>query len=99
MITEIQITKQALKDLKRTPLHLQEKFRAWLVAVNKSGLEETRKRSGWHDEPLQGDRKGQRSIRLNKQWRAIYLLNTRWGRVLVRQVSLVAWDSWSLSTA
>ena len=74
MITEIQITKQALKDLKRTPLHLQEKFRAWLVAVNKSGLEEARKRSGWHDEPLQGDRKGQRSIRLNKQWRAIYLL-------------------------
>lgn len=74
MITEIQITKQALKDLKQTPQHLQEKFRAWLVAVNKSGLEETRKRSSWHDEPLQGYRKGQRSIRLNKQWRAIYVL-------------------------
>ena len=28
-------TKSALKDLKRTPLYLQEKFRAWLVAVNK----------------------------------------------------------------
>jgi len=52
VIIDIQITKQALKDLKRTPQHLQEKFRAWLVAVNKSGLEETRKRSGWHDEPL-----------------------------------------------
>ena len=74
MITDIQITKQALRDLKRTPQHLQDKFRAWLVAVNKSGLEETRKRSGWHDEPLQGERKGQRSIRLNKQWRAIYVL-------------------------
>jgi len=74
VITEIQISRQALKDLKRTPQHLQEKFRAWLVAVNKSGLEETRKRSGWHDEPLHGDRKGQRSIRLNKQWRAIYIL-------------------------
>ena len=74
MITDIQITKQALRDLKRTPQHLHDKFRAWLVAVNKSGLEETRKRSGWHDEPLQGERKGQRSIRLNKQWRAIYVL-------------------------
>jgi proteic killer suppression protein len=74
VITEIQITKQALKDLKRTPTYLQEKFRAWLFAVNKSGLEDTRKRSGWHDEPLQGDRKGQRSIRLNKQWRAIYII-------------------------
>lgn len=74
MITEIQITKQALKDLKRTPQYIQEKFRAWLVAVNKAGLEDTRKRPGWHDEPLIGDRKGQRSIRLNKQWRAIYII-------------------------
>lgn len=74
MITEIQITKQALKNLSKTPIHIQEKFRAWLVAVNKVGLEETRKRPGWHDEPLLGDRKGQRSIRLNKQWRAIYII-------------------------
>ncbi|KTC94916.1 type II toxin-antitoxin system mRNA interferase toxin, RelE/StbE family [Legionella feeleii] len=76
MITEIQITKQALKDLKRTPIYIQEKFRAWLVAVNKVGVEETRKRPGWHDEPLLGDRKGQRSIRLNKQWRAIYIIKS-----------------------
>ncbi len=74
MITEIQITKQALKELRRIPEYLQEKFRAWMVAVNKTGIEETRKRPGWHDEPLQGDRKGQRSIRLNKQWRAIYIV-------------------------
>lgn len=52
--TEIQIAKQALKDLKRTPIYIQVKFRAWLVAVNQVGLEETRKRSGWHDEPLLG---------------------------------------------
>jgi len=73
VITEVQITKSALNDLKRSPLYL---FRAWLVAVNKSGLEETRQRPGWHDEPLLGDRKGQRSIRLNKQWRAIYLIKS-----------------------
>lgn len=74
MITEVQITKHALKDLKSTPLYIQEKFRAWVVAVNKSGLDETKKRPGWHDEPLLGRRKGQRSIRLNKQWRAIYVI-------------------------
>ncbi|STX55795.1 Plasmid maintenance system killer protein [Legionella beliardensis] len=74
MITDVLITKQALKDLKRAPKHLQEKFRAWLVAINKIGLTETRKSPGWHDEPLKGDRAGQRSIRLNKQWRAIYIL-------------------------
>jgi proteic killer suppression protein len=75
VITEIQISRQALKDLKRTPEYIQEKFTAWVIAVNKSGVEETRKRLGWHDEPLKGSRKGQRSIRLNKQWRAIYIIN------------------------
>lgn len=74
MITEVKISRHALKDLRRTPPYIQEKFRAWLVAVHKVGLAETRKRSGWHDEPLHGDRKGQRSIRLNRQWRAIYVI-------------------------
>ena len=74
VITDVRILKQALKDLKRTPQYIQEKFSAWVIAVNKAGLEETRKRPGWHDEPLKGDRKGQRSIRLNKLWRAIYVI-------------------------
>lgn len=72
--TKIEISKQALKDLKRAPQYIQEKFRAWIFAVDKAGLTETRKRSGWHDEPLHGDRKGQRSIRLNRQWRAVYVI-------------------------
>jgi proteic killer suppression protein len=76
VITEVQITKVALKGLKKTPRYIQEKFRAWLVAVNKAGLEETRKRPGWHDESLLGKRQGQRSIRLNKQWRAIYIIKS-----------------------
>jgi toxin HigB-1 len=75
VITDVRITQQALKALKRTPRYIQEKFRAWLVAISKAGLLETRKIPGWHDEPLQGRRKGQRSIRLNKQWRAIYVMN------------------------
>jgi len=74
VINEIRITKQALRDLKKTPRYIQEKFRAWLGAVTRAGLDETRKRPGWHDEPLKGNRKGQRSIRLNKQWRAIYII-------------------------
>lgn len=72
MIVDVEIIKGALKNLRKTPRYIQEKFRAWLFAVNKAGLEETRKRPGWHDEPLLGTRKGQRSLRLNKQWRAIY---------------------------
>lgn len=36
------------------------------------GLEEVRKIPGYHDEPLSGDRAGQRSIRLSLSYRAIY---------------------------
>jgi proteic killer suppression protein len=35
-------------------------------------LEEVRKAPGYHDEPLKGDRLGQRSIRLSRSYRAIY---------------------------
>ena len=35
-----------------------------------------RKRPGFHDEPLKGKRQGQRSIRLNKGFRAIYTIDT-----------------------
>lgn len=30
-------------------------------------------RPGFHDEPLKGTRQGQRSIRLNRSYRAIYI--------------------------
>lgn len=39
------------------------------------GIEEIRKISGYHDEPLKGKRKGQRSVRLNRAYRVIYLEN------------------------
>ncbi len=71
----IQISKTATKTLTKVPQHIREKFTAWVVAVQKDGLAKTRKQPGWHDEPLHGERVGQRSIRLNKQWRAIYLIS------------------------
>jgi proteic killer suppression protein len=45
---------------------------AWVDAVESEGLPEVRKTPGFHDEPLQGRRMGQRSIRLSKAYRAIY---------------------------
>ena len=32
-----------------------------------------RKHKGFHDEPLKGKRRGQRSVRLNRAYRAIYV--------------------------
>ena len=41
--------------------------------VEESGIREVRKFKGFHDEPLKGRRRGQRSVRLNKAYRAIYV--------------------------
>ncbi len=60
------------KDLNKLPVHILQKFRFWVDLVTNNGIIETRKIAGFHDEPLHGDRKGQRSIRLNKAYRAIY---------------------------
>ena len=43
------------------------------MVVERVGVSEVRKLSGYHDEPLKGTRKGQRSIRLNRAYRAIYI--------------------------
>lgn len=76
-IYDIKITTKALKDLKKVPLPIALKLQAWIEAVGHNGLNEIRKISGYHDEPLKGKRKGQRSIRLNIAYRAIYTVNKK----------------------
>lgn len=71
-IFEVALSKRAKSDLKKTPLPIIVKLQAWIDGVRVHGLSEIRKRSGFHDEPLKGSRRGQRSIRLNKAYRAIY---------------------------
>ena len=44
----------------------------WAKTVHKIGIEEVRKVKGYHDEPLKGERCGQRAIKLNRSYRAIY---------------------------
>lgn len=45
-----------------------------MQTVSLIGIQETMKIKGFHDEPLKGKRAGQRSIRLNKFYRAIYII-------------------------
>ncbi|MFZ8934380.1 MAG: type II toxin-antitoxin system RelE/ParE family toxin, partial [Bacteriovoracaceae bacterium] len=70
--TKIKRTKKFDKDLEKIPDNVRKKFILWVFMVESQGLREVRKHKGFHDEPLKGDRKGQRSIRLNKAYRAIY---------------------------
>jgi toxin HigB-1 len=59
-------------ELKKLPVHLATKLHDWVEDVEDRGLEEVRKIKGYHDEPLHGQRKGERSIRLSRGYRAIY---------------------------
>lgn len=56
------------------PGYVAVKLQAWVELVEAQGLEETRKIPGFHDEPLYGKRRGQRSIRLSRSYRAFYVI-------------------------
>ncbi len=70
--TSVLISKFAEKQLKKVPSFIKEALFVWARAVEESGLREVRKLPGYHDEPLKGQRAGQRSIKLNRGYRAIY---------------------------
>jgi toxin HigB-1 len=72
VIRVVVISKVAQKQLRKLPEHVVLKLAAWVESVEHDGLEEVRKVPGFHDEPLHGQRRGQRSIRLSKAYRAIY---------------------------
>lgn len=69
---QVELSKDAKKSLNKAPRHIVAKLLAWVDLVEVEGMEEARIRPGYHDEPLKGTFKGKRSIRLSKQWRAIY---------------------------
>ncbi len=73
VIRHVELSKRAKKDLHKTPQHIVLALLAWIDAVAVEGLAAVRKIPGYHDEPLHGDRKGERSIRLSSKWRAIYV--------------------------
>ncbi len=72
MLTLVVLSRQAQKDLVSVPRHVAIKFQDWVEDVEDRGIEEVRKIPGYHDEPLKGALKGQRSIRLSKGYRAYY---------------------------
>jgi len=88
MIYEVLLSRRVVKDLEKVPAYVAAKLLAWKEGVEKFGLEEMRRQPGFHDEPLKGDRLGQRSIRLSRSYRAIYrIIKERVIFVLVEEVS------------
>jgi proteic killer suppression protein len=71
-IFSVQLSRRAEKQLEKLPEYIVLKLAAWIEEVGVKGINEVRKIPGYHDEPLKGERKGQRSIRLSRHYRAIY---------------------------
>jgi proteic killer suppression protein len=74
VIRNVVLSRPAQKDLARVPAHVAQKLMLWAEAVRNDGLEEVRRIPGYHDEPLHGRRQGQRSLRLSRSYRAIYVV-------------------------
>ena len=72
MISRVEFAKGVIKELRLVPKHVAVKLKSWVELVEMSGLATARKIPGYHDEPLQAARVGQRSIRLSRSYRAFY---------------------------
>ena len=60
------------KIIAKLPLQVVKKYELWKNIVFRHGPDKLREFPGFHDEKLKGDREGQRSSRLNIQYRVIY---------------------------
>ncbi len=81
MAWAVALNRRATKQLRKAPQHVAQKLMEWTEAVETDGLDEVRRIPGFHDEPLRGRRQGQRSIRLSRAYRAIYVVNNEDGDV------------------
>ncbi len=68
----VNVTRPAEKQLRKVPTFIREAVYIWAASVEDSGMRKVRLLPGYHDEPLAGIRRGQRSVRLNRAYRLIY---------------------------
>ena len=73
VVNKVLLEKHSKQDLILVPSHIVRKFMGWVLYVESFGIREARLVKSFHDEPLKGNRRGQRSIKLNRSYRAIYI--------------------------
>ena len=75
-IFEVTYAKHLEKELIKLPKPIVFKLLQQAESVRNDGLRQVRKLPGYNDEPVQGkERRGQRSIRLSKAYRAFYRID------------------------
>ncbi|EKD72715.1 MAG: hypothetical protein ACD_45C00605G0004 [uncultured bacterium] len=70
------------------PGYVVLKMQSWADDIEHRGLREVRKIPGYHDEPLHGKRTGQRSVRLTKAYRAIYVIGNNGALDIIKVIEV-----------
>lgn len=70
--TKVSRSRNFDKQLEKVPDFIRKKVIFWIFLLESKGLTEVMKSPGFHDEPLKGLRRGQRSVRMNRSYRLIY---------------------------
>ncbi len=71
-MNQVRLSRKVQKQLKKVPVFIAVNLQTWVEQVEMFGISKVRRIPGYHDEPLHGERLGQRSIRLSKAYRAFY---------------------------
>jgi len=75
------------KVCRKLPKSVVKKYELWKNLVFRHGPDKLREFSGFHDEKLKGDRAGQRSSRLNIQYRIVYEVEKQSVTVFVIEIT------------
>jgi plasmid maintenance system killer protein len=79
--------KAIAKICKELPPPVVKKYELWKEIVFRHGPEKLKEFPGFKDEILKGNRKGQRSSRLNIQYRVIYEVHNETITVYVEEIT------------
>ncbi len=75
------------KVCRKLPKPVVKKYELWKNLIFRHGPDKLREFPGFHDEKLVGDRTGQRSSRLNVQYRVIYEVEKQSVTVFVVEIT------------
>jgi mRNA-degrading endonuclease RelE of RelBE toxin-antitoxin system len=67
--------KKLEKIIDKLPAQVVKKYELWKDIIFRHGPEKLKEFPGFHNEKLKGERSGQRSSRLNLQYRVIYAVD------------------------
>jgi addiction module RelE/StbE family toxin len=87
MMWRIFETKEVTKSLKKIPLEIQHKYKAWVEIVKNGGADNLKNYSGFKDKQLKGKLRDCRSSRLNIQYRVIYSEDKEIKEIIVLSVT------------